>query len=272
MHPRGPQWRIRGMGQRAELMRRIALGAGLAVGAFGTLVAVELYLLSRREFLPADPGYRIEALVEPGLGGEAGADALRLAVLGDSTVAGVGSPTMEESLPVLIAQRVADATGRPVDVRGHGVSGARTETVLRYQLPLVDGADVIVLVIGANDATHATFWPAFRQQTDEMLATARATGAAVVLAGTPRFNRTQIIPEPLRTMVDRYSTLLRGEQRSATAELPDVAFVDLAAEASPRFVGVPQATSPDGFHPSPIGYGFWADALAPAVVEAMPAT
>ena len=25
------------------------------------------------------------------------------------------------------------------------------------------------------------------------------------------------------------------------------------------------ATSVDGFHPSPIGYGFWADALAPAV-------
>lgn len=254
------------------MMRRIALGAGLALGAFAALIAVEVYLLSRRDYLPTDPGYRIEALVKPRSGAEAGTDVLRLAVLGDSTVAGVGSPTMGESLPVLIAQRVADATGRPVEVRGHGVSGARTATVLREQLPLVAGADAVVLVIGANDATHATFWPAFRDQTDEMLATARATGAAVVLAGTPRFHRNQIIPEPLRTMVDRYSTLLRGEQRSATADLDDVAFVDLAAEASPRFLGVPEATSPDGFHPSPIGYGFWADALAPAVVEAMRAT
>lgn len=254
------------------MTRRIALGVATAVSAFAALIAVELYLLSRREFLPTDPGYWIEALVEPRSGGEAGADALRMAVLGDSTVAGVGSPTIGESLPVLIAQRVADATGRPVEVRGYGVSGARTDTVLRDQLPLVDGVDAIVLVIGANDATHATFWPAFREQTDEMLATARATGAAVVLAGTPRFHRNQIIPEPLRTMVDRYSTLLRGEQRSASADLRDVAFVDLAAEASPRFLDVPQATSPDGFHPSAIGYGFWADALSPAVVEAVRAT
>jgi lysophospholipase L1-like esterase len=48
-----------------------------------------------------------------------------------------------------------------------------------------------------------------------------------------------------------------------------VVFVDLAEQASPRFLGVPEATSPDGFHPSPVGYGFWADALAPAVVEAL---
>lgn len=46
-------------------------------------------------------------------------------------------------------------------------------------------------------------------------------------------------------------------------------FVDLAAEASPRFAGVPEATSSDGFHPSPIGYGFWADAIALTVVNAL---
>ncbi|MBA3586444.1 MAG: SGNH/GDSL hydrolase family protein, partial [Chloroflexi bacterium] len=40
---------------------------------------------------------------------------------------------------------------------------------------------------------------------------------------------------------------------------------------SPRFEGRPEATSSDGFHPSPIGYGFWADAIAPAVVAAFEA-
>jgi lysophospholipase L1-like esterase len=32
---------------------------------------------------------------------------------------------------------------------------------------------------------------------------------------------------------------------------------------------VPEATSSDGFHPSPIGYGFWADAIAPAIVAGL---
>jgi lysophospholipase L1-like esterase len=70
-------------------------------------------------------------------------------------------------------------------------------------------------------------------------------------------------------MVDRYSGVLRGEQRAAAAGRRGVWFVDLAADASPRFEGVPDATSSDGFHPSPIGYGFWADAIAPAVVDAL---
>jgi lysophospholipase L1-like esterase len=132
-----------------------------------------------------------------------------------------------------------------------------------------EGYDVLVLVIGSNDATHATFWRTFGRQTDDMLDRATALGAPVILAGTPRFSGTEIIPEPLRTMVDRYSGVLRREQLAAAAGRPSVRFVDLAAEASPRFEGVPAATSSDGFHPSPIGYGFWADAIAPAVVDAL---
>ena len=235
--------------------------------ALVALIGVELLLLSRREYLPSDPGYVVDARVEPPAG--ATGDPVRMAVLGDSTVAGVGAPTEAESLPVLIADRVAAATGRVVEVTGFGIPGARTGTLTSEQLPMVgDGYDVLVLVIGSNDATHATFWPTLGRQTTEMLDQATALGAPVILAGTPRFSGTEIIPEPLRTMVDRYSGVLRQEQRAAAASA-GVRFVDLAVEASPRFEGVPEATSSDGFHPSPIGYGFWADAIAPAVVDAL---
>jgi len=251
-----------------RLMRRTLLAVGFIVGALVALVGVELVLLSRREYLPSDPGYVVDMRVES-RGGASG-ELVRLAVLGDSTVVGVGSPTEAESLPVLIAQRLADATGRPVEVTGFGDSGARTETLTADQLPRVSGGfDVLVLVIGSNDATHATFWPELRRQTTEMLMRATALRAPVVLAGTPRFSGTEIIPQPLRTMVDRYSGVLRSEQRAAASEAAGVRFVDVAAEASPRFAGVPEATSVDGFHPSPVGYGFWADAIAPAVVDAL---
>ena len=249
-------------------MRRLAFAIGFSVAALVALIGVELVLLGRREYLPADPGYVVDATVEPAKG--ATGAPLRLAVLGDSTVAGVGSPTEDEALPVLIARRVAEATGRAVQVTGFGVSGARTATLVTDQLPLVEGGfDAVVLVIGSNDATHATPWWTFRAGTAEILERAAALATAVVLAGTPRFSGTEIIPEPLRTFVDRYSGVLRGEQRAAVAAVPGTRFVDLAAEASPRFAGVPEATSPDGFHPSPIGYGFWADAIAPSVAAAL---
>jgi lysophospholipase L1-like esterase len=253
-----------------RVTRRVLAGIGLAVVALVALIGAEILVLSRRGYLPEDPGYRIDARVDPS-SGDSGEAPVRLAVLGDSTVAGVGSPTEAESLPVLIAQRVADDARRPVDVVGFGISGARTATLASDQPPASDGFDVVVLIIGSNDATHATLWPDVRRQTVEMLDLATSGGARVVLAGTPRFSGTQIIPEPLRTIVDRYSGILRGEQRAAAASFPRVRFVDIAADASPRFEGRPDATSEDGFHPSPIGYGFWADAIAPAVVDVLEA-
>jgi len=253
------------------VIRRILVAIGLSVVALGAIIGVELFLLLRREYLPSDPGYRVSARVDPS-GGPTMAPSVRLAVLGDSTVVGVGSPTVLESLPVLIAQRTADELGRSVEVVGFGVAGARTATLTSDQLPLVErGFDAMVLVIGANDATHATPWWELGRQTSEMLEKASAIGASVVLAGTPRFSGTEIIPEPLRTIVDRYSAVLRSEQAAAAVATPGVRFVDLAAEASPRFAGRPGATSSDGFHPSPIGYGFWADAIAPALVEVLEA-
>ncbi|MGZ8564220.1 MAG: SGNH/GDSL hydrolase family protein [Candidatus Limnocylindria bacterium] len=246
---------------------RFALGA--TVGAVAGLVGTELVLVTRREFLPLDPGYAVDELI-PSPSGDVDVP-IRLAVLGDSTVAGVGSPTAAESLPALIAQRVAAGTARAVRVTGHGVSGARTAAAAQ-QLARVEGnVDAIVVVVGANDATHATPWPRFRCDLESLLAAAAARAPVTVLAGTPRFHRNPIIPEPLRTFVDRYSGLLRHQQRAAARATDGVRFVDLAAEASPRFLGVPEATSVDGFHPSPIGYGFWADALAPSVVAGLTA-
>lgn len=245
------------------------LALGATIGGVAALIGTELYLLSRREFLPLDPGYRVDELI-PSPTGDAHA-LVRVAVLGDSTVAGVGSPTAAESLPALIAHRVAAGTGRAVRVTGHGISGARTATV-GQQLSRVEGeVDAIVLVVGANDATHVTPWPRFRQQLEALLGAATGRAPVVVLAGTPRFHRNPVIPEPLRTFVDRYAGLLRAEQRAAAHATAGVRFVDLAALASPRFQGVPEATSVDGFHPSPIGYGFWADALALPLVGALAA-
>ena len=117
-------------------------------------------------------------------------------------------------------------------------------------------------MVGANDATHATPWLAFAEQTRAAAGSGRRrVGDAVVLGSTPRFYGTEIIPQPLRFMVDSYAGVLRGEQRAAVAATPGTRLADLALVA-PRFEGVPEATSRDGFHPSPIGYGFWADALA----------
>lgn len=229
------------------------------------VLGAEIGFTLSREYLPGDPGFLVDERV-PG-GSE---PALELVVLGDSTVAGVGSPTVAESLPVLLAQRVAERLGRDVHVVGYGRAGARTEDVRTEQVPrLLDaGVDVVVIIAGANDTTHATRSRLLREQTAALLREAAdRTGAPVVLGGIPRFRAVPALAEPLRTLVDVAANPRRAAQRAAAAETGGL-FVDLAAEASPRFLGLPESMSSDGFHPSPLGYGFWADALAPVVADA----
>ena len=240
------------------------------VVAFVALLGIEAAIATRREYAPDDPGYLVEGRAQPSAAGE-NANPLRMVMLGDSTVAGLGSPTAKESLALLTAQRVADQLGRSVDVRGLGVSGARTVDVRDEQLPqLVRGdTDVVVIVIGSNDVTHLTPPWRFDDLTRSMLASARESGVPVVLGGIPLFGGATALAQPLRWVVDRNAALLRGVQRRAAAHVEGVTFVNIATEASPRFDGVPEAMSPDGFHPAPTGYGFWADALAPAVAGAV---
>jgi lysophospholipase L1-like esterase len=191
-------------------------------------------------------------------------------VLGDSTVAGVGSPTPDESLPALLGERVAALLGRPVHVVGLGVSGARTADLAGTQLAMLQGrpVDVVVLVVGSNDVTHVTPPWRLRRSIRALLRRAReGLGVPVVLGGIPEFATTPALLPPLNAVSGLYADRLRAVQR-AIAHEQGVAFVDIAAKASPRFLGKPESMSADGFHPAPLGYGFWADALAPAVARA----
>lgn len=244
--------------------RLVAVAAGIPLALAATL-GVEAYLAIRAEYLPTEPHFVIDQTV----GGDG--DPLRLVVLGDSTVAGVGADSVGQSLPVQVATRVAEALGRPVHVVGLGVSGARTADVLTEQVPLVVDrrADVVVIVVGSNDVTHVTLPGRLREQTAALLRAAVAAGdMPVVLGGIPLFEVTAFA-EPLRTVVDGYASVLRRRQAAAVATVERATFVDISRLASPRFAGVPESMSADRFHPAGVGYGFWADALAPAVVDAL---
>lgn len=237
--------------------------------AFVVVIVGEAVVTARREYL-VTPEYDVRGSLEP-RGKPASAQPLRLVMLGDSTVAGLGADRVDQSLVLQTSQRVADRLGRTVHAHGLGISGARTADVENEQIPMVDpNVDVVVIVIGSNDVTHLTPAWRFDEATAAMLNAARrrAPGAAIVLGGIPLFGEARALDEPLRSVVDAYASVLRNAQRKGAAR-SDAAYVDIARLASPRFVGVAGAMSSDNFHPGAIGYGFWSDALAPAVAAAV---
>jgi lysophospholipase L1-like esterase len=233
--------------------------ATLAVVALVAVLAVEMVVARRRDY-PFQPYERLTHRA----GGDG--DPVRIAMLGDSTVAGVGVPAVPDTLAAQTAERVAAALGRPVVVDGFGVSGARTGEILGLQGEDLDAYDLVVVAIGSNDVTHLTPPWTLRRQTAALL---DGLPKPVVLGGIPLFGGATALPRPLRDLVRAYATVLRGVQIDVAAGREGVVFVNIAEEASPRFRGVPDAMSTDGFHPAAVGYGFWADALAAGIVRVL---
>ncbi len=261
-------------------LTRMARVLGTALGAFAGVAAVQLMRLSRMEFLPGHPGFYVNHVVTPSEGVAEGRR-LRMAVLGDSTTAGVGVERAEDALPYLVARRVADAEQRAVHVVSYGWAGARAADLTGQQLPraieplratetesFLAGADIVAIVIGSNDATHSTPPGRFRASLRTVLEGVRAVApsARVVLAGIPAFRGALRGAEPLIFLADQYARLLRPIS-SAEAARVGAAYADLARDVPPLIRGRTDVLSRDQFHPSVVGYSAWAEVIAEALLS-----
>lgn len=234
------------------------LGLALVLG-------VEIVLALRREYLPTGPPLELDARFGPETG-----PVLSFVVLGDSTAAGVGAETPARAYPTLLAKRLAEETGQGVELTVLGESGARVRDVLREQAPAAVALepDLIFVGIGANDVTHVTSLDRVRTDMQETLELLTRTDAPVVVAGAPDM-RVPAWHQPLR-----YLAYLRGKQVTGAIEeaarTKGAAIVELAEETGPFFAERPASHfSEDRFHPSPVGYRRWADAIFPVLLDAV---
>jgi lysophospholipase L1-like esterase len=231
---------------------------GTVAGA--SLLALEALLATRREYLAAETAPSIA-----GQFGRAFQPPLRVAVLGDSTAAGVGVSRVEDTVAGRVA-RVAADTGRFVTLDGLGVSGSRSADLApQVSRALVHPPDVAVILIGANDATHATSLDSVRRDVGNAVERLREAGVSVVVGSCPDMGSATAFLPPLRQIVAwegrRVGAVTREAARAAGAET-----VDIGAETGAAFRADPRRyLSSDEFHPSAEGYALWAEALADEV-------
>lgn len=239
------------------IARRVAAGVALTTVTSGAVLGFEALLATRREYLPADSAPPIG-----GTFGRAFAPPLRLAVLGDSTAAGLGVTRVEDTVAGRLAQAVAD-TGRFVTLDGLGVSGSRASDLApQVSRALVHRPDVAVVLIGANDATHASRLPLVREDVREAVERLREAGVAVVVGSCPDMGAATAFLPPLRQVVAWHGRRVGAAVRDA-ATGAGAAAVDIGAETGPAFRADPRRyLSSDEFHPSADGYALWAASLA----------
>ncbi len=236
----------------------------LAVGVLGLgVVAAEAIAASMRTYLPAESAPPVDGFAGPSAGAP-----LRLAILGDSTAAGVGVTQTADTVGARIAAGLG-ADGRRVTIDGVAVSGAQAGDLDGQVTRALAGdrPDVAVILIGANDATRLTRLSSIERDLASAVQRLRRAKVQVVVGACPDMGAVRAFARPLRDLAGWRGRRVADAEIRAVRRAGGVA-VDLAARTGPVFRADPATLSKDLFHPSADGYRLWAGALLPAVREA----
>ncbi|MDQ7805906.1 SGNH/GDSL hydrolase family protein [Amycolatopsis sp. A133] len=237
------------------------------------LLAQAVYVKRKTPRLPGAAG-PTEGLV-PGDG-----EPFRLAVLGESTVDGVGAADHEEALTGCLARELA-RDGRAVRWQAVGRTGANARVVRAELVPLIrlpphrhpqsrrsraagrPAVDLVVVALGVNDTIELRTAAGYRRDLLELvLELRRRLGPAdVLLAGVPPMSRFPALPRPLRDVLSARSAALDAAA-STLGRIPGVTHLPM----DPALLD-PGAFASDRFHPGPAGYARWARTLARSVIS-----
>jgi lysophospholipase L1-like esterase len=236
---------------------------------FVLLLVVEAQIAARTgRDLPDDP-VDLDGTFGVGRPGEP----LHVTWLGDSTAAGLGSSGPAHAVSSQVAARLASDLDRPVAVTGLATSGDRVDDVLAHQVGRVPRtSDLVLLSVGANDATHLTSRDDFRSRYRTLLDRLRSRlrpGTPVVLLGVPDLGAVTRLPQPLRAVAGFRGEQLDDDVRHLAADL-SLGYVDIAGETGPAFRRDPaHLFAIDHYHPNDRGYRLWTDATIPVAEEVL---
>ncbi|KJY24355.1 GDSL family lipase, partial [Streptomyces sp. NRRL S-444] len=272
---------------RARTARRIAAGAAYGGGGLGLVGAAAVGLvLAEVQFAKRTVGTglgdppRADGLYgsefgrpEAGPGLEPGTVPLRLAMLGDSTAAGLGVRRARQTPAALLASGLAAVAERPVELRNVALSGAMSDDLDRQAGLLLDGGlpppDVCVIMIGANDVTRRMPPTQSVRHLTSAVRRLRLAGAEVVVGTCPDLGTIEPVYQPLRWLARRVSRQLAAAQTIGVVAL-GARTVSMGDLLGPEFAANPREMfGPDSYHPSAEGYATAAMAVLPTLCAAL---
>lgn len=179
------------------------------------------------------------------------APARSIVVLGDSASAGFRLTTPEQSAGRRVARSLNLRDGRATRLRCAARNGATTADVLAEQVDAATDADIVILGIGANDASlripSAELGPALEELIVRLREVA-APEARLVLVGCPDLSVAPGLPFIARAFMRLHVRRVARVQERVAAAL-DVPLVGLPSRDL-----TPDVFAEDGFLPGPLGH------------------
>jgi lysophospholipase L1-like esterase len=185
---------------------------------------------------------------------------LQLLAMGDSIIAGVGTGTMQHSLPVQFAKALAKIRNCCVHWQVDGETGADISQ-LRHRIRQTaqdQKADVILISIGVNNVTGLCSTRQWRLELNALVTEikSRWPQARLIFVGLPPMGQFPLPPQPLRFTLGRRAATLDGIAASVIAQ--HAGMLHIPTDIRPD----QQEFCEDGFHPSAKSCANWAKELA----------
>jgi lysophospholipase L1-like esterase len=206
--------------------------------------------------------------MNPGWGSMNNAKPVIYAAVGDSTGAGMGA--VNGGYPARLQTRILQERpgSRLINLC---VSGARSDELLHGQLDqAIDAApDLVTLCIGINDVVQGVSVDTFAGYFAKIVWRLRdETTAHLVVANIPDISNA---PAATREMSTALAPAIAAvnQEIARTAAQAQAMLVDVWAETRAVIPGHSEFFSDDGFHPSDVGYEYWARKMWPAVKRAI---
>ncbi|NJC26513.1 SGNH/GDSL hydrolase family protein [Neolewinella antarctica] len=196
-----------------------------------------------------------------------GGEPFHLLAIGESTVAGVGSPTHEVAFTGTLAKFISAQLDRPVAWQVFAESGFTTQRMVDEILPRISGveADLIVVGTGGNDAFKLTKPTEFSRQISRLVHRLREHYPSVPIAflNVPPIKEfpafTRLLKASIGGLVE-----LHGEALERVIRNYDNVYYNpekirmLMWQHRYDIAGVAEDFFSDGVHPSTLTYQVWA--------------
>ena len=196
--------------------------------------------------------------------------AIKVALLGDSSAAGYGVDTVEETPGAYLASGVAEAADRRVYLSSVAKVGAQTKDLagqIDRVLPMEP--HVAVIFIGGNDVTHAVPVKTSQRLLRAAVTRLKSHGVKVVVGTCPDLGAIEPLPQPLRQIARVWSRQLAAAQATVVVQ-SDARAVALGSILGEEFSSFSELLfGPDRFHPSAAGYARMSAAVLPTVLAAL---
>lgn len=188
-----------------------------------------------------------------------GTDAVKLFVIGESTVAGLGARSHEHALAGQFAQQLSIQIGKSVDWDVLGKNGVTARRTVNELLPLMPNKmfDYILVGLGGNDVMRLSSPRKWRNDMIELLGKLRerCPEAIIFISNCPMIVFSPIMPEPVKTILWKLSRMHNANIAEFTRDMDRVLYYPQPADVTL------EGFFADGIHPSEKGYADWARAM-----------